>query len=39
MVAWTLPPEFTPWIAALAQHLHGRLTWRLAPLPTYLCPL
>jgi DDE superfamily endonuclease len=32
MVVWTLPPEFTPWLGALAQHLHGRLAWRLAPL-------
>jgi DDE superfamily endonuclease len=32
MVVGTLPPEFTPWLAALAQHRHGRLAWRLAPL-------
>src|SRR2546430_2671398 len=32
MVVWNLPAEWTPWIAVLAQHLHGRLAWRLAPL-------
>src|SRR5262245_43202641 len=32
MVVWNLPAEWTPWIASLAQHLHGRLAWRLAPL-------
>jgi DDE superfamily endonuclease len=32
MVVWKLPPAWTPWTAALAQHLHGRLAWRLAPL-------
>lgn len=32
MVVWNLPPEFTPWVAALAANLHGRLAWRLAPL-------
>jgi hypothetical protein len=32
MVVWKLPPEFTPWLRLLAQHLHGRLAWRLAPL-------
>jgi hypothetical protein len=32
MVVWSLPPEFTPWVALLAQHLHARLAWRLAPL-------
>jgi hypothetical protein len=32
MVVWDLPAEFTPWIAALAWPLHGRLAWRLCPL-------
>jgi DDE superfamily endonuclease len=32
MVVWDLPAAWTPWIAALAQHLHARLAWRLAPL-------
>jgi hypothetical protein len=32
MVVWKLPPEWTPWLAVLAWHLHGRLAWRLAPL-------
>lgn len=32
MAIWNLPAECTPWIALLAQHLHARLAWRLAPL-------
>ena len=28
MVVWKLPPEFTPWAAALGQHLHARLARR-----------
>ena len=32
MVVWKLPAEFTPWVAALAWPLHGRLAGRLAPL-------
>jgi hypothetical protein len=32
MVVWKLPAEWTPWLAVLAQHLHARLAWRLAPL-------
>src|SRR5262245_48156448 len=32
MVVWNLPAAWTPWIAVLAQHLHARLAWRLAPL-------
>src|SRR5688572_24093966 len=28
MVVWKLPPEFSPWAAALSQHLHARLAWR-----------
>jgi hypothetical protein len=32
MVAGKLHPAWTPWTDALAQHLHGRLAGRLAPL-------
>jgi hypothetical protein len=32
MVGGNLPADWNPWIALLAQHLHARLAWRLAPL-------
>ena len=32
MAAWTLPPELSAWIAALAGMLHARVAGRLAPL-------
>jgi len=32
MANWEFPCEFALWISSLAEPLHGRLSWRLAPL-------